>query len=58
MGKCCVCYCESIRSVLGVGRRLVFVKYCEPVSVGGGKALCLLSTVNLSVLGVGRYCVC
>ena len=36
----------------------MFVKYCEPVSVGGGKALCLLSTVNLSVLGVGRHCVC
>ena len=36
----------------------MFVKYCEPVSVGGGKVLCLLSTVNLSVLGVGRHCVC
>ena len=35
----------------------MFVKYCEPVSVGVGKALCL-STVNLSVLGVGRHCVC
>ena len=73
MGKCCVCYCELGRSVLGwesvvfvtvnrIGQcsgwesifvtvnpgrcwgweGIVFVKYCKPVSVGGGKALCLL----------------
>ena len=35
----------------------MFVKYCEPVSVRGGKVLCLLSTVNRSVFGVGKCCV-
>ena len=34
----------------------MFVKCCEPDSVPGGKVLCLLSAVNLTVFRVGKVC--